>query len=102
MKGIAPDATETISYAIPTFDLHGKHLVHFAGYDYANPRPLVLDARVYRAAQEVAPTAPVPNPARRTTGEQYRAYCAWAGEIAERNAVDPELVEYALFIRGAS
>ncbi len=29
---IAPDATETISYAIPTFDLNGKHLVHFAGF----------------------------------------------------------------------
>ncbi len=29
---VAPDATETISYAIPTFDLEGKHLVHFAGY----------------------------------------------------------------------
>ncbi len=28
----APDATETISYAIPTFDLRGRHLVHFAGY----------------------------------------------------------------------
>ena len=28
----APDATETISYAIPTFDLNGHHLVHFAGY----------------------------------------------------------------------
>jgi len=27
----APEATETISYAIPTFDLNG-HLVHFAGY----------------------------------------------------------------------
>ena len=32
VRGIAPDAVETISYAIPTFDLHGKHLVHFAGY----------------------------------------------------------------------
>ena len=29
----APDATETISYAIPTFDMNGKHLVHFAGYE---------------------------------------------------------------------
>lgn len=29
---VAPDATETISYAIPTFDLNGKHLVHFAGF----------------------------------------------------------------------
>jgi uncharacterized protein YdhG (YjbR/CyaY superfamily) len=28
----APATTETISYAIPTFDLNGKHLVHFAGY----------------------------------------------------------------------
>lgn len=28
----APGATETISYAIPTFDLAGKHLLHFAGY----------------------------------------------------------------------
>jgi uncharacterized protein YdhG (YjbR/CyaY superfamily) len=29
----APAATETISYAIPTFDLNGRHLVHFAGYE---------------------------------------------------------------------
>jgi uncharacterized protein YdhG (YjbR/CyaY superfamily) len=29
---MAPDATETISYGVPTFDLAGKHLVHFAGY----------------------------------------------------------------------
>lgn len=29
---LVPAATETISYAIPTFDLHGKHLVHFAGF----------------------------------------------------------------------
>jgi uncharacterized protein YdhG (YjbR/CyaY superfamily) len=28
----APEASETISYAMPTFDLNGKHLVHFAGY----------------------------------------------------------------------
>src|SRR5262245_18793177 len=33
IRACAPDATETISYAIPTFDLNGKHLVHFAGYD---------------------------------------------------------------------
>ena len=31
IRSAAPDATETISYAIPTFDLDG-HLVHFAGY----------------------------------------------------------------------
>jgi uncharacterized protein YdhG (YjbR/CyaY superfamily) len=29
----APEATETISYAIPTFDLGGHHVVHFAGYE---------------------------------------------------------------------
>lgn len=32
IREVAPDATETISYAIPTFDLNGKHLVHFAGF----------------------------------------------------------------------
>lgn len=31
IKVSAPGATETISYAIPTFDLNG-HLVHFAGF----------------------------------------------------------------------
>jgi uncharacterized protein YdhG (YjbR/CyaY superfamily) len=33
IKAAAPDATEKISYAIPTFDLNGKHLVHFAAYE---------------------------------------------------------------------
>jgi uncharacterized protein YdhG (YjbR/CyaY superfamily) len=32
IRAAAPDARETISYAIPTFDLNG-HLVHFAGYE---------------------------------------------------------------------
>lgn len=32
IRELAPQATETISYSIPTFDLNGKHLVHFAGY----------------------------------------------------------------------
>jgi uncharacterized protein YdhG (YjbR/CyaY superfamily) len=32
IRSCAPGATETISYAIPTFDLNGRHLVHFAGY----------------------------------------------------------------------
>ena len=31
ISAAAPGATETISYAIPTFDLNG-HLVHFAGH----------------------------------------------------------------------
>jgi uncharacterized protein YdhG (YjbR/CyaY superfamily) len=32
IKSSAPGAGESISYAIPTFDLSGRHLVHFAGY----------------------------------------------------------------------
>lgn len=28
----APGAIETMSYGIPTFDLNGKHLVHFAAF----------------------------------------------------------------------
>jgi uncharacterized protein YdhG (YjbR/CyaY superfamily) len=32
IRAAAPDATETMSYAIPTLDLGGRHLVHFAGY----------------------------------------------------------------------
>ena len=32
IRASAPGATETVSYAIPTFDLNGRHLVHFAGY----------------------------------------------------------------------
>jgi len=33
IRASAPGARETISYAIPTFDLNGGHLVHFAGYE---------------------------------------------------------------------
>jgi uncharacterized protein YdhG (YjbR/CyaY superfamily) len=32
IRSLAPEASETISYGIPTFDLNGKHLVHFAGF----------------------------------------------------------------------
>jgi uncharacterized protein YdhG (YjbR/CyaY superfamily) len=32
IRSVAPGATETISYGIPTFDLERMHLVHFAGY----------------------------------------------------------------------
>ena len=30
----APDAMETMSYGIPTFNLNGKHLVFFAGWKH--------------------------------------------------------------------
>ena len=33
IQATAPTATETISYSMPTFDLNGRHLVHFAGYE---------------------------------------------------------------------
>ena len=32
VRTTAPGAVETISYAIPTFDLNGRHLVHFGAY----------------------------------------------------------------------
>lgn len=32
IREAAPGAIETISYAIPTYDLKGNHLVHFAGF----------------------------------------------------------------------
>lgn len=32
IRAAAPEAVETISYGIPTFDLDGKHLVFFAGW----------------------------------------------------------------------
>ena len=34
IRKAAPDAVETISYDMPTFDLHGKHLVFFAGWKH--------------------------------------------------------------------
>jgi len=33
IRSTAPQASETISYQMPTFDLNGKHLVHFAAYE---------------------------------------------------------------------
>lgn len=78
----------------------GTKVVHFAGYDHTHPKPLVLDRRVYAAARGLDDPAPVPNPSRYTTGDQYRNYCAWAGEVAERNRVEPEFVEYVLFMDG--
>jgi uncharacterized protein YdhG (YjbR/CyaY superfamily) len=34
IKESAPRVEETISYGIPTFDLNGRHLVHFAAYKH--------------------------------------------------------------------
>lgn len=34
IRKAAPDAVETISYDMPTFDLNGKHLVFFAGWKH--------------------------------------------------------------------
>lgn len=32
LRDALPEATETMSYGIPTLDLYGKHVLHFAGY----------------------------------------------------------------------
>jgi uncharacterized protein YdhG (YjbR/CyaY superfamily) len=34
IRASAPGAKEAISYAIPTFDLNGKHLVHFGAFEH--------------------------------------------------------------------
>lgn len=80
----------------------GTKVVHFAGYDHAHPKPLVLDKRVYAGSRDLDDPAPVPDPRRYTTSDQYRNYCVWAGEAAERNEVEPEFVEYVLFMHGRS
>ena len=48
----APDAVECISYAIPTFDLAGTHLIHFAGYArhiglYPTRKPMIVFADAF-------------------------------------------------------
>lgn len=41
MKELAPDATEAISYGIPTFKLGGTYLVYFGGWkNYISMYPL--------------------------------------------------------------
>lgn len=32
LKSLIPEGTEVLSYGIPTIDLNGKHVIHFAGY----------------------------------------------------------------------
>jgi uncharacterized protein YdhG (YjbR/CyaY superfamily) len=47
IKETAPGAEETISYGIPTFDLHGRHLVHFAAFRHHigfYPTPSAIEA----------------------------------------------------------
>src|ERR1044072_1245266 len=39
-----PDATETMSYGMPTFDLNGRHLVYFSAWkDHIGLYPLYTD-----------------------------------------------------------
>ncbi|MEI7813549.1 MAG: DUF1801 domain-containing protein [Coriobacteriia bacterium] len=54
ISATAPTATETISYAIPTFDLNGRHLVHFAGYErHVGFYPTGIGIRAFKT--ELAP-----------------------------------------------
>jgi uncharacterized protein YdhG (YjbR/CyaY superfamily) len=55
IREAAPGATETISYAIPTFDLDGKHLLHFAGYARHIGLYPVTDGVVETLGQEITP-----------------------------------------------
>lgn len=54
IRAAAPEATETMSYGIPTFDLRGKHLVFFAGWKQhisVYPLPAGDDAFQQKIAQ---------------------------------------------------
>ena len=49
IRASAPEAVETISYAIPTFDLNGKHVVSFAGYErHIGLYPAPIDAEGFK------------------------------------------------------
>ena len=79
----APGATETISYAIPTFDLGGRHLVHFAGYaKHIGFYPVPSGIRVPAERVRRAPLRPArerrsggPWVARSVTGELRSVSC---------------------------
>lgn len=54
IRKAAPEASETMSYGIPTFDLDGKHLVYFAGWKHhisVYPMPAGDDAFQQKIAQ---------------------------------------------------
>lgn len=54
IRKAAPEASETMSYGMPTFDLDGKHLVYFAGWKHhisVYPMPAGDDAFQQEIAQ---------------------------------------------------
>jgi uncharacterized protein YdhG (YjbR/CyaY superfamily) len=54
ISAAAPGATERISYSMPTFDLNGKHLVHFAGHtNHVGLYPIPTAVEAFKA--ELAP-----------------------------------------------
>lgn len=56
IRKAAPDATESISYRIPTFKLHGSYLVYFAGHTkHIGVYPAPVDAPALK--KELAPYA---------------------------------------------
>jgi len=55
VKSAVPGATETMSYAIPTFDLGGRHLVFFAGYRKHVSLYPIIGAVEEAFADELAP-----------------------------------------------
>ncbi len=62
VREVSPDAVETISYGMPTFDLNGRHLVHFAAYAHhigfypvpKPPSPFEDELGRYRSGQGTA------------------------------------------------
>jgi hypothetical protein len=81
----------------------GTKLLHFAGYDSpARPRPLVFDARVWRATRRVRGCPDLPSPTGYVRSDQYDAYCSWAEQVADAamNGIELATVEYLLFDYG--
>lgn len=59
IRETAPNAVETISYQMPTYQLNGKNLVHFAGYKnhigfYPTPSAILhfaADLKAYKSSK---------------------------------------------------
>lgn len=81
---------------------YGTKVVHFAGYDHAEPKPLILDKRVWIGSQALTEKPPAPDPSTYTKSADYEQYCRWAGDVAARHSVTPQHVEYALFTHGGT
>lgn len=77
----------------------GTKLVHFAAGRWVDPVPLIYDRFVALALRDAEdPSFPLPTD--RVRSSDYERYLAVAGKAAIRHGLEPEDVEYALFLHG--